>query len=194
MTNFFQMLYPPLKRSVDNSKMFCALLTNLSKAFDCLDHELFTAKLNAYDFCLTALKLVHNYLTNRKQLAKINSTYNRLLEIVFKVPQGSILGPILFNIFLIDLFFIIEDNEIASNIDRIIKSLEEASENLFKWFNHNLMKVNADKCYLLVSTSTVSTVTVTVSTVKTKIGNFHTTNSKNENLLGVKFDPLILFR
>ena len=105
------------KRSVDNSKMFGALLTDLSKAFDCLDHELLIAKLNAYGFSLTALKLVHNYLSNRKQRTKINSTYSSLLEIIFGVPQGSILGPLLFNIFLIDLFFIIEDTDIASYAD-----------------------------------------------------------------------------
>ena len=67
------------KRPVDNSKMFGALLTDLSKAFDCLDHELLIAKLNAYGFSLTALKLVHNYLSNRKQRTKINSSYSSLL-------------------------------------------------------------------------------------------------------------------
>ena len=105
------------KGSVDNSKMFGALVTNLSRAFDCLHHELLIAKLNAYGFSLTALKLVHNYLSNRKQRTKINSTYSSLLEIIFGVPQGSILGPLLFNIFLTDLFFIIEDTDIASYVD-----------------------------------------------------------------------------
>ena len=105
------------KRSVDNSKMFGALLTDLLKAFDCLDHELLIAKLNAYCFSLTALKLVHNYLSNRKQRTKTNSTYSSFLEIIFGIPQGSILGPLLFNIFLIDLFFIIEDTDIASYAD-----------------------------------------------------------------------------
>ena len=121
------------KRSVDNSKMFGALLTDLSKAFDCLDHKLLISKLNAYGFGLTALKLVHNYLTNRKQQTKINSSYSSLLEIIFGVPQGSILGPLLFNNFLIDLFLIIENADttsyadentqyiIADNIDGVIK-------------------------------------------------------------------------
>ena len=171
--------------------MFGALLTNLSKAFDCLDYELLIAKLNAYDFSLTALKLVHNYLSNRKQRSKINSTYSSLLEIIFGLPQELILGPILFNICLIDLFFIIEDTDIASyandntpyviadNIDGVIKSLEEASEILFKWFNDNLMKINADKCHLSVSAN---------NTVKIKIGNFDITNNRSEKLLAVKFD------
>ena len=87
------------KRSIDNSKMFGALLTDLLKAFDCLDHELLIAKLNAYGFSLTALKLVHNYLSNRKQRTKINQQYSSLLEITFGATQGSILGPLLFNIF-----------------------------------------------------------------------------------------------
>ena len=168
----------------------------MSKAFDSLDHELFIAKLNAYGFSLTALKLIHNYLSNRKQRTKINSTYSSLLEIIFGVPQGSILGPLLFNIFLIDLFFIIEDNDIpsyaddntpyviADNIDAVIKSLEEASEVLCKWFNDNLMKINTDKCHLFVSTN---------NTVKIKIGHFDITYSKCEKLLGVNFDHKISF-
>ena len=58
------------KNSVDKGKVFGALLTDLSKAFDCLDHELLTAKLNAYGFTLPALRLIHDYLSNRKQRTK----------------------------------------------------------------------------------------------------------------------------
>ena len=79
--------------------MLGALLTDLSKAFDCLGHELLIAKLNVYGFSLTALKLVNNCLSNRKQRTKTNSSYSSLLEIIFGVPQRSILGPLLVNIF-----------------------------------------------------------------------------------------------
>ena len=79
--------------------MLGALLTDLSKAFDCLGHELPIAKLNVYGFSLTALKLVNNCLSNRKQWIKTNSLYSSLLEIIFGVPQRSILGPLLVNIF-----------------------------------------------------------------------------------------------
>ena len=62
----FLTLLEKWKNAVDKGKMFGALLTNLSKAFDCLNHELLIAKLNAYGFTLPALKLIHNYLSNRK--------------------------------------------------------------------------------------------------------------------------------
>ena len=87
--------------------MFGALLTDVLKSIDCLDEELLIAKLNTYGFSSTALKLLHNYLLNRKQWTKINSTYSSLLEIKFAVPQGLILGPLLLKNFLIDSFFII---------------------------------------------------------------------------------------
>ena len=93
------------KKSVDKGKDFGALLTDLSKAFDCLDHELLTAKLNAYGFSLPALRLVNDYLSNRKQRTKID-TYSTWLDIIFEVPQGSILGPLAFKFFLADLFLL----------------------------------------------------------------------------------------
>ena len=59
------------KRSVDEGKVFGALLTDLSKAFDCLHHELLIAKLNAYDFSLPALRLINDYLSKRRQRTTI---------------------------------------------------------------------------------------------------------------------------
>ena len=137
-------------------KVFGALLTDLSKAFDWLYHDLLIAKLNAYGFSLPTLRLIHDYLLNRRQRTRTNNSYSKWMEIVLGVPQGSILGPLLFNIFLADLFFIVNSTDIANyaddntpyatanDIDSLIASLEEASESLFTWFDNNLMKSNAD--------------------------------------------------
>ena len=88
------------KHAVDKGKCFGALLTDLSKAFDCLSHELLIAKLHAYGFDSPALKRIQSYLSNRKQMTKVNATRSTWEEILFGVPQGSIIGPLLFNIFL----------------------------------------------------------------------------------------------
>ena len=130
------------KAAIDKGKVFGALLTDLSKAFDCLNHELLVAKLNAYEFTLPALKLVHDYLSSdRKQRTRVNNSYSTWFEILFGVPQGSILRPLLFNIFLADLSFILSETDIANyaddnapytssnDISGLVKNLKEASKN-----------------------------------------------------------------
>ena len=94
------------KSSNDKGKTFEALLTELSKAFDCLYHVLLIAKLDAYGFSPSALKLMHSYLSDGKQRTKVNASYCSWHEPSSGVPQGLILGSLLFNMFLCDLFFI----------------------------------------------------------------------------------------
>ena len=148
------------KQAVDNNKVFGALLINLSKAFDCISQDLLIAKLNAYGFSLSALKLVHNYLQNRKQKTKIRSSYSIWEEIVSGVSQGSILGPLLFNIFLCGLLLSIEKNYftnyaddttpylIGNNPDEVVSQLKDITEKLFTWFSQKELKANLGKYHL----------------------------------------------
>ena len=152
--------------------MFCALLTDISKGFDCLDHDLLIAKLNGYGSSFPVLRLILDYLLNRKQRTRINNSYSTRMEIVLGVPQRSILGPLLCNVFLADLFLIVNNMDIANyaddntpyatvnDINSLIVSLEEASEVLFTWFGNNLINSIADKCCLLVSFNARTTIII----------------------------------
>ena len=184
------------KEATDNNKAFGALLTNLSKAFDCLSHDLVIAKLHAYVIDIDSLNILQDYLSNRKQRAKVDSFYSSWEAILSGVPQDSILGPLLFNIFICDMFLILEgtyftgyadDNTpfvVRDNIKDVIKALEEIGENLLSWFSNNEMKLNTDKCHLLLNSQEANTL---------KIGDLHLNNSLNEKRLGITFDYKLKF-
>ena len=124
----------------DKKEVCGAILTNLSKAFDCISHDLLIAKLNAYGFDKNALNVIHNYLFGRSQKTKVGSSFSNLLDILYDVPQGSILGPLLFNITLCDLFLCEYSSEFSNfaddttpyeygkKYDKVINKLEDTIE------------------------------------------------------------------
>ena len=152
------------RKQLDNNKVFGALFIDLSKAFDCLPHDLLLAKLEAYGFDMCTLKLFKSYLTKRKQFVSIHGIFSDVLEILSGVPQGSILGPILFNIFLNDLLYYVkstnthnyaDDNVLsaATNcIDELIKILEKGADEALEWIDFNFMYANLDKFQAIIST------------------------------------------
>ena len=140
---------------------------------------------------IPSLKLLHSYLTKRKQRVKLNGTYSLLSEIIFGVPQGSILGPLLFNIFLCDLFQFFpvldltnyaDDNTPHStnvNLNKVLHNLEKMSNTLFKWFTDNLPKANPEKSHLPTNSA---------QEIQINIGGMVISNSKCEKLLGIQID------
>ena len=95
-----------MKEACDKNKVCVTVLTDLSKAFDCLKHDLLIVKLHAFGSDYKSLRVMYAYLNNRVQVTKVGFYYSEILDIVFGVPQGSILGPLLSNINIIDLFLI----------------------------------------------------------------------------------------
>ena len=184
------------KHAVDNKKAFGALLTDLSKAFDSICYDLLIAKLNSYGLSLPALKLVHNYLQNRKQKTKNGTAYSLWEEIFSGVPQGSIFDPLLFSIFLCDLFLTIEDNYftnyaddttpyvIGKNAEEVVSELKAITQKLFIWFNQNEMKANLNKCHLLLSITDAFNFEISETVIR---------NSNSRKLLGVTFDNKLKF-
>ena len=94
------------RKSLDKRKKCGVLLTDLSKAFDCLLHDLFIAKLHAYGFDYLSLKLIHSYLVGRMQRVRVNACYSDWSVIDTGVPQGSVLGPELYKSLNITSFYI----------------------------------------------------------------------------------------
>ena len=182
------------RKCLDKGGISGAILTDLSKAFDCILHNLLIAKLAAYGFDYQSLRIMKSFLSNRQQRTNINYAFSRYSEIIYGVPQGSILGPLLFNV--CDIFFDIIECDIASyaddntpynfdfSLDNVISNLEKSTNSLLNWFRENHMKANADKCHLLVSSNESCTA---------KIEDFSIKNSTEEKLLGVKFDSNLSF-
>ena len=185
-------------KALDKGKIAAALLTDLSKAFDCILHDLLIAKMHAYGFNLGSLKLINSYLSNRKQRTKIDSSFSSWAEIILGVPQGSILGPLLFNIYINDIFFFIIESDIANYADdntlytssryceETILKLEKDANILIKWFKDNGMKLNEEKCKLLILSKKSNNTEII-------LGNETIKNSKSEKLLGITIDEKLTF-
>ena len=127
---------------------------DLSKGYVCIPHDLLIAKLECYGIDKIRLSLILDYFSLRKQRTNVGSSYSSWYDIIRGVPQGSILGPLLFNIFINDLFFVITLSEVCrfaddntsyssnKDLELVFRNLESDLNNILAWFNINSFKAN----------------------------------------------------
>ena len=182
------------KKAVDNGEYVSALFLDLSKAFDTINHDLLLAKLKAYGFSPNALKLMHSYLNNRKQQVQINNKFSSESTVIAGVPQGSIDGPLLFNLFINDLVFFIQyctlsnyadDNNLFSigkNKDQVKTFLSSDFKIINNWFYENVMILNPEKSHIICIGRKID------DAETLNFNNLAMKNSKEVEVLGITLD------
>ena len=167
------------QEELDKYSSVATILMALSKVYGSFSHDFLVAKFEAYGIDENGLSFIHNYLTNRKRRAKTSSSYSDLYDIARSVLQGSILGPLFFNLFINDLFLFIErtnicnfadDNTIYScniNLQTILKDLKYDMQNILKWFKVNSMKPNPKKNqFMILGKSTRQSIILNINNIK----------------------------
>ena len=185
------------KTSLDKGGYAGGVLMDLSKAFDTINHKLLIAKLHAYGFSMESLEIIYDYLSDRWQRTKINTAFSSWSEILCGVPQGSVLGPKFFNVYINDLFFLFlctsvcnmadDTTPYACNMDlpTLLHNLEGDTASAIFWFEANYMKLNQDKCHFLIAGSTEH--------LWVKVGEKVIWESNQEKLLGIQIDKNLKF-
>ena len=166
------------RKHMDKGKSCAVLLTDLSKAFDCIVHDFLIGKLEAYGFSYEALKVMHNYITRRKHRTKVNDSFSDFIDLLLGVPQGSILGSLLFSIYICYLFFFAKEDNVTSytddttpysngkNIVTVLEYVGTMRKKVYNWFSLNYLKAYPDKSQLLLTSKDEASIKIDDTDIK----------------------------
>ena len=189
------------KLSLDNRNVTLALLTDLSKAFDCLPYKLLLSKLHAYGVDRNACLIIFSYFTDRKQRVKLGDCLSNWRQILKGAPQGSLFGPFMYNVFSNDLLFILDKlNDISVynyaddttitcsdvNYDTAHTKLLAASDIMISWFENNNLQANPNKFQLIVFEEASEERSLAIHGADLQ-------SSSSVKLLGVQIDQSLVF-
>jgi hypothetical protein len=194
-------LMDKILKSLENGDYVVGVYLDFSKAFDTVDHKILLSKLNYYGIRDSALNWFQNYLENRSQYVTYNNERSELKYMQCGVPQGSILGPLLFLIYINDLsnvckstmpIFFADDSNLfknGKNISEIEKNLNEELSHIVKWLKINKLTLNVDKTQCMLFTSKHYN-----RALDLKIENSHIVQVKKAKFLGVIIDEKLKWK
>ena len=188
------------KKAIDKGDYISVMYMDLSKSFDTINHDLLLAKLRAYGFSTSALNLLYSYLKYRKQKVVINNKTSSSEVVIAGVLQGSIDGPLLFNLFINDLILFLytavlsnytDDNNlcaIGNDKEETKRALVKDFQTVINWFYENYMVLNTEKChYMCMGKDAEENEILQISSQQKTI------NSKDVEVLGIKIDRKLPF-
>ena len=196
------------RRSLDISKSLVSVFLDLSKAFDTVDHTLLIRKLQFYNFSIDTIKLISNYLSNRTIRVNIDGTLSKSEKMSVGIPQGTVLGPVLFIVYINDMchlplsaiLILFADDTSAYlsgfNLTEILEKLAMDMEIIKEWLNHNRLVLNLSKTHAIhfpTKLEKLSTNLPNLSELSIKCGVEKIGFVKETKILGVILDNELKF-
>ena len=185
-------------KAINEGKLVGSAMIDFRKAFDLVDHQLLLQKLRIYKFSESTLLWFKSYLNERTQQVVINNLNSTSGDVVCGVPQGSILGPILFLLFINDLPLSLQNVDlyaddttlysITSDKSTLETNLQNALNSVHIWCLENGMTINTDKTKLMLIASQQKRNSLIDSDLKITFNDLELKNSDNEKILGVHVD------
>lgn len=148
--------------AIDRKQYAVGIFLDLKKAFDTVDHKLLIKKLQRYGITGIALTWLSSYLENRKQYVEIQNNKSQLLQVICGVPQGSVLGPLLFNLYInnicevsqiVETILFADDTNLlccGENLEKLLDTMEKEVSRMKIWFDENKLTLNLSKTKFII--------------------------------------------